>query len=444
MLDSSLIRIKRFARKTCALYRQTGSLAYVARYVARYVWTMGPVLWAHIRQIPKAKGIAKSITDFRAKANGENKPVLGIKIAGGLGDYIVLARFIRDFANASEDLSFDIYARNPDLAAWIFAGIEGFHGAFVDSLFDTMAPRYDLGLTLNHFVAVVPEPPDWKQFEVWPELMRLCQQIVQYRPQIETYIQHQPRLDNGLARMAVASNATRRDYLHLIAGIPYGGDRLPISTEAMGARTRLYQTGLPYVTVHNGFDRAFVVSGARATKCYPHFPEVVALLKQAFPDLLVVQLGAADTSESITMVDINLVGKTSLAETAAVLSKSLLHIDNEGGLVHLAKALGVPGCVVFGPTPSDYFGYPSNINIDPLFCGGCWWDEETWMDLCPRGFKEARCLTEQPPDAIARAALAYLAIALDSLEDDESDDLPLRAASCFPHKARPARKSSSR
>ena len=114
------------------------------------------------------------------------------------------------------------------------------------------------------------------------------------------------------------------------------------------------------------------------------------------------------TSARIDEADLNLIGKTSLPEVAELIRGAVLHIDNEGGLVHLARAMGTVSCVVFGPTSSRYFGYAANINIDPTFCGGCWWINETWMNHCPRGFATARCMTEQPASAVADAADRFL------------------------------------
>jgi ADP-heptose:LPS heptosyltransferase len=159
----------------------------------------------------------------------------------------------------------------------------------------------------------------------------------------------------------------------------------------------------PYVTVHNGYDPNMVVSHERATKCYPHFNEVVATLRRAYPGLTFVQVGI-HTSAPIASADMNLIGKTTLQQVAGLLRGAVFHLDNEGGLVHLASAMGVRSCVVFGPTSSRYFGYPDNVNIDPGFCGGCWWITETWMNHCPRGFKTALCMTEQPAADVATAA----------------------------------------
>ena len=76
--------------------------------------------------------------------------------------------------------------------------------------------------------------------------------------------------------------------------------------------------------------------------------------------------------------------------------------------MHLATCVGTRSVVVFGPTPSDYFGYPENINISPSLCGSCWWTTRSWMDNCAMDYPEARCLTEQPPENVAQQALSAI------------------------------------
>jgi hypothetical protein len=123
--------------------------------------------------------------------------------------------------------------------------------------------------------------------------------------------------------------------------------------------------------------------------------------------LLTDALGGS-TTDPIVEVDLNLINKTTLPQAAELLRHSILHLDIDGGLVHLASCFGVTSCVVFGPTPSRYVGYPGNLNIDPNFCGGCWWVSLTWMGTCPRGFTTARCMSEQDPRSVARVAERHL------------------------------------
>jgi ADP-heptose:LPS heptosyltransferase len=76
--------------------------------------------------------------------------------------------------------------------------------------------------------------------------------------------------------------------------------------------------------------------------------------------------------------------------------------------VHLAACYGRRSLVVFGPTPSNYFGYSNNININPLKCGNCWWMDDLWMDRCRLGMREPECMLTQPPENLAALALRAL------------------------------------
>lgn len=60
---------------------------------------------------------------------------------------------------------------------------------------------------------------------------------------------------------------------------------------------------------------------------------------------------------------VNIVGQTNLLELAAVLHRSQLYIGVDSGPAHLAKAVGVKGIVLFGPTSPVKWGYRDNINL---------------------------------------------------------------------------------
>jgi ADP-heptose:LPS heptosyltransferase len=194
--------------------------------------------------------------------------------------------------------------------------------------------------------------------------------------------------------------------MHLMAGIAYGGDRMEVPQNDL-MRARLGLARGTYVTVHNGFDTDFVITGRRATKCYPHFGAVVARLKRQLPGVTFVQIGTT-TSAPIDACDLVLLHQTTLDEASGLIAGAALHLDNEGGMVHLAACLGTRSAVLFGPTPSDYFGYPGNLNFDPPVCGNCWWTKRSWMDVCAKGYETPLCLSEQDPDMVAQAIYAAL------------------------------------
>jgi hypothetical protein len=408
-------RIERLKKLVVVVYRETGSIKQATLFGARLFSRKAPVFVKRI--LRPGKSSSEIVGELRqARADDKSVPLIAVRIGGVIGDHIVIARFMRDLVDSVENVQFDIYSGSPDVARWLFARIKGFRSALLDVRFDSTIEEYDIGLMIDQ--AAILREKDRKRLPMkhCPKLAKVCEKILSYRPKIDDFLANQPLLADALARHAVFANTTRRDFLHKIAGISYGGDRLNVAT-VPAAMSRFGLEGKTYVTVHNGYDQNFILSSDRlATKCYPHFGRVLAELKAAFPGLLTVQLGSS-TSDPLAEADLNLIDKTSLLEAAEVLRQSILHLDNEGGLVHLASCFGVRSCVVFGPTPSNYFGYPGNLNIDPKFCGGCWWVSPNWMDKCPRAFATARCMSEQDSRSVSGAVERYLRLKIPIKED---------------------------
>jgi hypothetical protein len=252
---------------------------------------------------------------------------------------------------------------------------------------------------------------NWKRVRDFnPKLEKLCNSVDAFYTKYWLLIDKHPRLDGYLAEVAVRYDFKRINFLQGMSEIPYGGHDLLLRTDIQ-AMSRFGLQGKKIVTIHNGFDQQEgnrIGIATLPTKSYPHFGRVVAMVHAQYPDITIVQLGSA-TSVSIEGVDYNLLGKTTMEESAEIIRNAVLHIDGESGLVHMAACFGTLSCVVFGPTSYDYFSYPDNINIKPSFCGNCWWMTEDWLKECPRGFAEARCLSEQPPEIVAGTIADYLA-----------------------------------
>jgi len=118
------------------------------------------------------------------------------------------------------------------------------------------------------------------------------------------------------------------------------------------------------------------------TKSLPHtkMRDILRELKaSAIPTVL---LGTTNDPGDYP-VDYDLRGKTNLLEAAEIVTNACLLLGPEGGLVNMAKAVGTPSVVFFGSTPVEFFRFKSNINIEPRFCGGCWWSTESYLRQCP-------------------------------------------------------------
>ncbi len=341
--------------------------------------------------------------------------LVAFKIGGGIGDHLLAARYIRDLISAVGEFRFDIYSSRPEVAAWVFGHMPQFNRCY-DEYFSWHGKQYyrlyPLAMWVSQFVVLQYETIDWLKLNTEKsKLVRVCETIDRFRHSrdMNEIVSAHPRLDNLLGLKAVFLNLSRSDFSHAMSGITYGGDRMGIDVDA-ACLDKFGLAGRPYVTIHNGFDAEFQTAygfANRSTKVYAQFDDVVAVLRRRRPDLVIVQLGSK-TSRAVAGVDVQLVNKTSLADTAALLAGSTLHIDNESGLVHLAACVGTRSCVVFGPTPVGYFGYSQNVNIAPKECGGCWWVTKDWMTNCPRGFSDPICLSMTPPESVADGVLSAL------------------------------------
>ena len=91
-----------------------------------------------------------------------------------------------------------------------------------------------------------------------------------------------------------------------------------------------------------------------------------------------------------------------------IMRDSLLHIDDEGGLVHMGTALGTMCIVLFGPTPMDVLGYPQNINICSYVCPGCFSFIDGWNSYCFRGGNAPDCMYSISPEIVMKKIVEFL------------------------------------
>lgn len=221
-------------------------------------------------------------------------------------------------------------------------------------------------------------------------------------------VDHHPRLDHLMARIAVKEGLTRYDVTYLSLGVEPRMFRKKLNC-------RHPFDGKPYITVHDGFDINNKQWGTkRATKTWSitHWKSFVQLVKKQYPGLTVVQLGGP-TSRRILGVDVDRVGMLTFHQSLGVLQHSLCHFDGDSGLTHAAHVLGTPSVALYGPTPKDFFGYADNVNIDSDACSPCWWLLETWVADCAMGFEVPECMDSIFPQEVLDKSRVILDGALD-------------------------------
>ena len=161
-----------------------------------------------------------------------------------------------------------------------------------------------------------------------------------------------------------------------------------------------------YITIN----REVGIGGDNSPKLWPveNFVELIEKLKISFPQYTIVEVGTGKGTP-LKNVHLNLAGKTSLNEIKAILKNSLLHIDGEGGLVHLRHALkGGTSCVLFGPSSPEVLGYSENINLSSKACPiYCEFYHDDWLKECVKG-TNAVCIKSLTPTFVFSKIQDYL------------------------------------
>jgi ADP-heptose:LPS heptosyltransferase len=161
-----------------------------------------------------------------------------------------------------------------------------------------------------------------------------------------------------------------------------------------------------YVTICNAAEMLHPMASGW-TKSLPDdkMARVIAMLKAR--GLFLVQLGVREDPR-LPDVDLDLRGKSSPTEAAAILQGAVFHIGPEGGLTNIASSVGTRSIVFFGSTPPSFFALSRNANILPKLCGGCWWTTSSYLYACPRLLVQPECTASIDESEVAQAVDALM------------------------------------
>jgi ADP-heptose:LPS heptosyltransferase len=143
-------------------------------------------------------------------------------------------------------------------------------------------------------------------------------------------------------------------------------------------------TSKGYITVNTGTNEEY--SRKPSTRIWGHenWKNLISLLRQRLPrNIKIVRVGLPVNGEN-TEADIDLCGKTNVEQAKALLKHAIVHVDYEGGLVHLRHVLnGGVSVVLHGPTSVGRYGYPENIPVNTGKClRTCEWTKRDWLTVC--------------------------------------------------------------
>lgn len=351
----------------------------------------------------------------------EGGPILvGFLFQGGLGDFLIDANYMDYFRKrfSTCNMEIDLYCwNNFYAAASVFQNDNGIKNIY--EYYKGMEKefiQYDLFITLRRYPEINYIKTN-KIIRVQPDLIDYYQLCEKYKIFNQRFFATGLNSD-GHSAVICQYNKQKRiqqpdigGYFSITEDYKYP---LPIMTQEKDYLSDLHLEQGSYITLHRGGDVRFSCNG---TRMWPikYYNELIFMIKKKYPKIKIVQIGVSH-SKCLDMegTDCNLVEKTTLEQVKVLIKNSLLHIDNEGGMVHLRHALhGGPSVVVFGPTSSEFYGYEENTNITGPGClHWCEWVTDDWRETCSRGFEEPPCMYSIKPQTVLEAVSPILDTAL--------------------------------
>lgn len=113
------------------------------------------------------------------------------------------------------------------------------------------------------------------------------------------------------------------------------------------------------------------------------FQNVINTISSWDTKYTIIQIG--NSKDSYINGTIDLRGKTSLRESAAILSQSACFLGTVGFLMHLARAVDCRSVIIYGGREhSRQSGYSCNVNLESYIeCAPCWrWNECNYNKRC--------------------------------------------------------------
>ncbi|HBI61549.1 MAG TPA: hypothetical protein DDY31_10120 [Lachnospiraceae bacterium] len=394
--------------------RMAAAFSEVERVLKRELVDEDRIICIFERQEIKAPIFREQLLDRNDDKRGLAFSRLPLSIAvlatGGYGDMVIQKRFIMELLRLAPGCAIDFYnIKAIDFLKHLYIDCPNVNRIIPDlgSRYSENHKEYALALTIEacHFIKV--DKWDKKAFTTGSE--GPYQEFAESIDKLMTAAEAEEADISTPAHLTM----TRRLYqgLDAYSGFNYNGafqirdKEVPIPLDT-GWEPAFLSLGLQrYVTVN--FGNGDCADGSKVAKSWDksRFEQLVSSLHERYPDVAIVQIGA-ESSERLTGADKYILG-TDFRLSVYILKGSLLHVDIEGGLVHIATQLGTKCAVLFGPTVKEYYGYEQNINIQAGACHGCW---GLYPDVnrCARGMEEPECMRSITPEMVMEHIESYM------------------------------------
>lgn len=316
---------------------------------------------------------------------------IALKFGQGLGDCIVRKKCIIELINMAPGCFIDTYSPNAEIVKTVFGQNPTINRIIEDggATYQVNKYRYDVAITLS-----VNAEVDWLNLE------SLSHKNLQFSNIMRTMQENVKRYNLPIFPVTNMNIHFQRmkylgynyyNYLNYTGVFDIQDQNVDIPLAPNYKEVFENMCLDQFITINYGTAVALKNNLDSTAKQWPYrrFCEFVKLFKEKYPHIKVVQLGVKDAAK-VEGVDKYILGE-SLELVKYVLKNSMVHLDSEGGLVHLATNLGTKCVVMFGPTPEWFYGYKQNVNIVSEVCSGCYCLYDGF-DVCAKGITPAPCM----------------------------------------------------
>lgn len=362
------------------------------------------LIWWNIVQII-------SLKTSKDKISKKNLNKIALILSGGIGDILIgfnYACYLREYLKPN-NIIIDIFVNNASMVKSLDGGDE-FN---IFSVLEPINDRYLLKIGLVRYPQILENNLIYSKHSKNKKLLKLIDVYKDFYKKNSRFFDYLPFMD-GMTNQFSLINGHKRIQQPDIANLLNIRCNFKYTPKIFHENRILNNLRLQpgkYITINRGVDNQGNVTESTKLWSLHNYNALVNLIKINYPNYKIVQLGAStERCQLIDNVDINLVGETSLDALKVLLKHSVLHIDSEGGMVHLRKALnGGVSVVIFGPTSVDFYGYADNINIASKACPfSCEWLNETWAKTCINSLNKHICMKSIDTNFVFEQVIQFL------------------------------------
>jgi len=350
---------------------------------------------------------------FTKSKNRQNKndgAKIALYINGGLGDYLMdinYALYLYEYLDNKVEI--DIFAKNYKAAEQLAGNAVPFKFYSRDEF--NKVNGYAVKIHLNRFPKIVYYNKNAID-KYMPKFTNILDAVLDLHSKVPMYFDLDPAADALTIQYARINGAKKRiqqpDILQLLnVAEDFKLHLIPENKEEILAKFGLTDT--KFISLNRGTDAGF--KGSEVTRMWPveYYEQLVLKLREKYPEYKIVQLGySKECCKEIAGIDFDLRGETTLSDLKTILYASALHIDYDGGMIHMKKALHTGKSVVlFGPTEPDWLGYAANINICAYKCRFCDFLNADWNKRCSNIRNPQICMKSITPDMVLQEIIQH-------------------------------------